>query len=128
VGEYLATTLFGSSALAVGCEALRNARQAFGQNADMCALTEQVIFTEPYCVASNNHWTEPQLDAEAAALRGDAELKSAICSLKVGFGWSSLTSYDVVQRNKRGICNVADGVKDGTGMTCDSMRGGVVMW
>ena len=89
VGEYLATTLFGSSALAVGCEALREARQAFGQNEKMCALTEQVIFTEPYAVASNNHWTTPQLDADAAALRSDAELKSAICALKSKFACDS---------------------------------------
>ena len=85
VGEYLATTLFGSSALAIGCEALRKARQAFGQNEDMCALTEQVIFTEPYAKADNNHWTSPQLDDAAAALRTDSELKSAICSLKRRF-------------------------------------------
>ena len=85
VGEYLATTLFGSSAIAVGCEALRKARQAFGQNEDMCALTEQVIFTEPYTKAENNHWTTPQLDDAAAALRADDELKSAICALKSKF-------------------------------------------
>ena len=85
VGEYLATTLFGSSALAIGCEALRKARQTFGQNEDMCALTEQVIFTEPYAKADNNHWTSPQLDDAAAALRTDSELKSAICSLKRRF-------------------------------------------
>lgn len=85
VGEYLATTLFGSSALAIGCEQLRKARHAFGQNEDMCALTEQVIFTEPYAKADNNHWTSPQLDDAAAALRADSELKSAICSLKKRF-------------------------------------------
>ena len=85
VGEYLATTLFGSSALAIGCEALRKARQTFGQNEDMCALTEQVIFTEPCAKADNNHWTSPQLDDAAAALRTDSELKSAICSLKRRF-------------------------------------------
>ena len=85
VGEYLATTLFGSSALSVGCEALRAARQAFGQNEAMCALTEQVIFTEPYAKASNNHWTAPQLDDDAAALRSDGELKGAICALKSKF-------------------------------------------
>ena len=60
VGEYLATTLFGSSALNVGCEALRKARQAFGQNEAMCALTEQVIFTEPYAaVGSRQHTCDP---------------------------------------------------------------------
>jgi len=56
VGEYLATTLFGSSAIAVGCDASRSARQAFGANEAMCGLSEQVIFTEPYAVAANNKW------------------------------------------------------------------------
>ena len=85
VGEYLATTLFGSSALKVGCEAQRRARAAFGQNEAMCALTEQVIFTEPYAKAENNHWTSPQLDDAAKALRSDNELKVAICALKNKF-------------------------------------------
>ena len=66
-----------SSALAVGCERLREQRQAFGQNEAMCALTEQVIFTEPYCDAENNKGTSPQLDAAAAfSLRGDVALKT----------------------------------------------------
>ena len=84
-GEYLATTLFGSSALAVGCERLREQRQAFGQNEAMCALTEQVIFTEPYCDAENNKWTSPQLDAAEASLRGDVELKTKMAALKHAF-------------------------------------------
>ena len=84
-GEYLATTLFGSSALAVGCERLREQRQAFGQNEAMCALTEQVIFTEPYCDAENNKWTSPQLDAAAASLRGDVALKTKMAALKHAF-------------------------------------------
>jgi 5-methylthioribose kinase len=90
VGEYLATTLFSSSALGVGCEALRKARQAFGPNEAMCAFTEQVIFTEPYAEASNNHWTSPQLDADAAALRGGAAVHVALglptaCKRRLGF-------------------------------------------
>ena len=84
-GEYLATTLFGSSALAVGCERLREQRQSFGQNESMCALTEQVIFTEPYCDAENNKWTSPQLDAAAASLKNDVALKTKIAALKHSF-------------------------------------------
>ena len=75
VGEYLATTLYKSSALSVGGAALRRARQAFGQNEDMCELTEQVIFTEPYGKADNNHWTTPQLDDVVGQIQSDAALK-----------------------------------------------------
>ena len=85
VGEYLATTLYKSSALAVGGAGLRRARQAFGQNEDMCELTEQVIFTEPYGKADNNHWTTPQLDDIVREIQSDAELKRAINALKEKF-------------------------------------------
>lgn len=85
VGEYLATTLYKSSALAVGGAELRRARQAFGQNEDMCELTEQVIFTEPYGKADNNHWTTPQLDDIVAKIQSDAKLKHAINALKEKF-------------------------------------------
>ena len=85
VGEYLATTLYKSSALAIGGAALRRARQAFGQNEDMCELTEQVIFTEPYGKADNNHWTSPQLDDIVGEIQSDPALKRAICALKEKF-------------------------------------------
>jgi 5-methylthioribose kinase len=85
VGEYLATTLYKSSAFAVGGAGLRRARQAFGQNEDMCELTEQVIFTEPYGKADNNHWTTPQLDDIVSEIQSDAKLKRAINALKEKF-------------------------------------------
>ena len=85
VGEYMATTLYKSSALALGGAELRRARQAFGQNEDMCELSEQVIFTEPYGQADNNHWTSPQLDDIVSEIQSDASLKRAICSLKEKF-------------------------------------------
>ena len=85
VGEYLATTLYKSSALSVGGAALRRARQAFGQNEDMCELTEQVIFTEPYGKADNNHWTTPQLDDVVGQIQSDAALKRAVNALKEKF-------------------------------------------
>ena len=85
VGEYLATTLYKSSAFAVGGAGLRRARQTFGQNEDMCELTEQVIFTEPYGKADNNHWTTPQLDDIVSEIQSDANLKRAINALKEKF-------------------------------------------
>lgn len=81
VGEYLATTLFGSSASALGCERLRKNRFDFRENEAMCALSEQVILTEPYCVAENK-WTSPQLEDDAKSLREDTALKTKIVNLK----------------------------------------------
>lgn len=54
-------------------------------NPDLCALTEQVIFSDPYADAPLNRWTTPQLDEAAAALRGDVEAKAAISVLKRKF-------------------------------------------
>lgn len=54
----------------------------FCGNIEMCRLTEQVIFTEPYMEASNNRWTSPHLDADAQALREDAIIKLEIAGLK----------------------------------------------
>ena len=52
----------------------------------MCALTEQVIFTEPYTEAENNRRTTPQRDASRRQhFARTRELKSAICALKSTF-------------------------------------------
>lgn len=54
-------------------------------NPDLCALTEQVIFTDPYTQAPLNRWTSPQLDDAAAGLRADVEAKAAVSVLKRKF-------------------------------------------
>jgi 5-methylthioribose kinase len=54
-------------------------------NPDLCALTEQVIFSDPYAQAPLNRWTSPQLDEAAAGLRADTEAKAAISVLKRKF-------------------------------------------
>jgi hypothetical protein len=54
-------------------------------NPDLCALTEQVIFSDPYAQAAMNRWTSPQLDEAAAGLRADTEAKAAISVLKRKF-------------------------------------------
>jgi S-methyl-5-thioribose kinase len=54
-------------------------------NPDLCALTEQVIFSDPYAQAPLNRWTTPQLDEAAAGLRADTEAKAAISVLKRKF-------------------------------------------
>lgn len=58
------------------------------QNAELCRLTEQVIFTDPYYEAPVNSHTSPQLDALAEQFRADAEAKVAATRLKVSTEWS----------------------------------------
>ncbi len=45
----------------------------------------QVIFLEPYIEAIYNRHTSPQLDADVASLRADAQAKVAISELKRKF-------------------------------------------
>ena len=58
---------------------------AFSGNTDLCRITEDLIFTDPYMVCSRNRWTSPQLDDVAAEIRGDAALKRAVSALKLKF-------------------------------------------
>ena len=59
------------------------AQQLRFQNGEICRLTEQVIFTDPYHAAPANRHTSPQLDDLAAAFCADAQAKAAITALKV---------------------------------------------
>ena len=52
-------------------------------NKDLCKLTEQVIFTDPYYAAPVNRHTSPQLDDWTAFMRSDPAAKAAATALKV---------------------------------------------
>lgn len=80
----LAATLFNTSRLALPGDEFRRLAARFS-NAEMCALTEQVIFTDPYYAARYNRCTSPQLDADARALHSDAAAKAAAAALKAKF-------------------------------------------
>ena len=54
----------------------------FCSNVEMCSLTEQVIFSDPYMLAPNNRWSSPYLDEDAKALQEDNQLKVEIAELK----------------------------------------------
>jgi len=77
IGIFMAKTLFGTSALALDGGALRMQVSHWSQNIGLCALTEKVIFTDPYYGCDMNRWTSPQLDAYAEGIRQDRELKLA---------------------------------------------------
>lgn len=84
VSTLLARTLFHTSLLAMPSDAFR-AQVAKFSNPEMCKLTEQVIFTDPYYPAEFNRHTSPQLDADAQSLWGDAQAKAAAARLKAIF-------------------------------------------
>jgi 5-methylthioribose kinase len=85
LAQFLSRTLFFSSGLSMDGGELRTRISFWSRNSAMCALTEKVIFTDPYMVESLNHWTSPQLDDFAAALRSDAQLKVSVARLKSMF-------------------------------------------
>ena len=84
MAEFLASTLFNTSALALRGAAFRRAIASYA-NVNMCELTEQVVFTDPFYASPFNSHTSPQLDDDAAALRSDVAAKAAATALKRTF-------------------------------------------
>jgi 5-methylthioribose kinase len=85
ITTFMARTLFFSSDLAISAAAKKEAIAAFAGNHALCKITEDLIFTDPYCEAEQNRWTSPYLDATAAEFREDLELHVAISRLKLKF-------------------------------------------
>ena len=85
ITTFMARTLFLSSDLAVPAAEKKDGIAAFAGNHALCKITEDLIFTDPYRVAEQNRWTEPWLDATAAAFRDDLDLHVAISRLKLKF-------------------------------------------
>jgi 5-methylthioribose kinase len=85
IATFLARTLFFSSDLAVPAAEKKEGIAAFAGNHALCKITEDLIFTDPYRVAEQNRWTQPWLDATAAAFRDDLELHAAVSRLKLKF-------------------------------------------
>jgi len=85
VGLFTARTLLGSSALVLGGADFRLNVSEWSRNTNLCALSEQVIFSDPYHSAQYNHWTSPQLDAYVTGIQSDTVLKISVSALKATF-------------------------------------------
>lgn len=85
MAEFCANTLFKTSLLCLSTREFRTAQQHYCGNVEMCRLTEQVIFTDPYFRSEMNRWTSPQLDDIARALTVDGSLKKEVSILKRKF-------------------------------------------
>jgi 5-methylthioribose kinase len=85
ITEYLATTLYFTSDMALPAAEKKELVAAFAGNTELCKITEDLIFTDPYMICDRNRWTSPQLDDAAAAIRSDAPLKRAVSALKLKF-------------------------------------------
>jgi 5-methylthioribose kinase len=85
ITDYMAKTLFFTSDLFLSAGKKKEQMQLFCENVDLCKITEDLIFTDPYRIAEPNRWTTPELDRVARTFAEDAELKIAITALKAKF-------------------------------------------
>lgn len=85
IAEFMAQTLFRTSDLHLPAAEKKRRIALFCDNTELCRITEDLVFTDPYRIAELNRWTSPQLDGMAAAFRADAALKREAQVLKEMF-------------------------------------------
>jgi 5-methylthioribose kinase len=85
LAEFAAQTLFKTSDLYLPAATKKARLQIFCANTELCKITEDLVFTDPYRQAKLNRWTSPELDATAADFRRDTQLKLAVQKLKFKF-------------------------------------------
>lgn len=83
LGEYLAYTLFHTSDFYLHPHE-KKAQVARFINPEMCEITEDLFFNDPYQIHERNNYPA-ELEADVAALRDDAQLKLAVAALKHHF-------------------------------------------
>ncbi len=83
LGEYLAHTLFHTSDFYLHPHE-KKAQVAKFINPEMCEITEDLFFNDPYQIHARNSYPA-DLENDVAALRDDAQLKTAVASLKHRF-------------------------------------------
>lgn len=109
MGTFCAQTLFKTSGLSLSTTALRQQVEFWSRNVELCALTEQVIFTEPYIEAPNNRWTSPQLDADKKAIESNVALKRAAAGWKQKFVTSTQALFHGDLHSGSVLCAPAPG-------------------
>jgi 5-methylthioribose kinase len=85
LAEFAAQTLFKTSDLHLPAAVKKARMQIFCANTELCRITEDLVFTDPYRQAKLNRWTSPELDETAASFRRDTDLKMAVQRLKFKF-------------------------------------------
>lgn len=83
LGRYLADALFHTSDFFLHPHEKKRQVAAF-TNPEMCEITEDLFFIDPYQKHERNSYP-PQLEADAAALRDDLPLRQAVAGLKHRF-------------------------------------------
>jgi 5-methylthioribose kinase len=82
IGLFMARTLFRGSDLSMVTRERKADLALFADNVELCDITENLVFTDPYFDARMNRHTSPQLDGLVAELRADRDLKVEAQRLK----------------------------------------------
>lgn len=82
IGLFMARTLFRGSDLSMPTKDRKADLALFADNVELCGITEDLVFSDPYFDAKLNRHTSPQLDGLVAELRADRDLKVEAQRLK----------------------------------------------
>jgi 5-methylthioribose kinase len=82
IGLFMARTLFRGSDLHMAAKDRKADLALFADNVELCDITENLVFSDPYFDAKMNRHTRPQLDGLVAELRADRDLKVEAQRLK----------------------------------------------
>ncbi len=82
LGNFLARTLFRGSDLSMAAKDRKADLTLFADNAELCDITENLVFSDPYFAARMNRHTSPQLDGIVAELRADRDMKVVAQKMK----------------------------------------------
>ena len=79
---FMARTLFRGSDLSMQTRERKADLALFADNVELCDITENLVFSDPYFDAEMNSHTSPQLDGLVGELRADRDLKVAAQRMK----------------------------------------------
>jgi 5-methylthioribose kinase len=85
MGRFCARTAFRGSDLSMTAPNKKSDIALFAGNVELCDITENLVFTDPYFEAEMNRHTSPQLDGIVAELRADQLLKIEAQHMKRAF-------------------------------------------
>ena len=83
LGRFVARLAFHTSVFGMKPEALKR-QAALATNPELCRITEDLVFSEPYTVHEHN-WHHPGMDRVVAGLRADVAVRTEVAALKHHF-------------------------------------------